>query len=456
MFKFLLIWRYFIKKRVAWIAVVAVTLLVMLVVVVLSVMSGLLKETREKNHRWCGDIVISRDSLVGFPYYQEFIDQLAESPSVYAATPIIKTFGLSDEQGSGQIFGVRLDEFCRATGFAQTLHYGGDRQELSFVVPELAESARWEEELTDEQKQRGCIISIDTSDRPLFEKLWRDGHLKMLWPISITVFGISSRGTLTGPEMGMNQRFWYVDDSSVGLVDIDRSTTYVDFDQLQKLCWMDGQDGKAPRASEIRIKLKKGVALDKGHEEVARQWRKFGELRKQKGQGKLLGDVTVQSWKEYRRSNIAPMENERTLMIIIFSMIAVVAVFIIFAIFYMIVTEKIKDLGIVRSVGGSAGDVGSIFLGFGGLVGTVGAILGTALGCLIVLNSNKIEDKLYDLFGFRLWPPDLYAIEKIPDMVYWQEAAVIAAVAVVASIAGAAIPAGRAAKLEIVEALRVE
>ena len=451
MFKLLLIWRYLIKKRVAWIAVLAVTLLVMLVLVVLSVMSGLIKEIRQKNHRWCGDVIIARDSLVGFPYYQEFIDELSDSPFVQSATPIIKTFGMTTEYGSGQIFGIRLDEFCWVTDFAQTLHYQADNKP-SFVVPELREV-----NLTQQQRQRGCIISMSAQARSSLEEMlsWYVSNYKH-WPFGITVFGISSRGTLTGPQMGMNQKFWYVNDSASGLVDIDQSAIYVDFDQLQKLCWMDGADGKAPRASEIRIKLKDGVDLEEGRAEVAGLWEQFVARRGQQGQVKLLGDVTVQSWKEYRRSNIAPMENERTLMILVFGLIGVVAVFIIFAIFYMIVTEKIKDLGIVRSVGGSSWQVSQIFLGFGGVVGIIGALLGSALGCAIVLNSNKIEDKLYDLFGFRLWPPDLYAIEKIPDMVYWPEIAIIAGVAILASIAGAALPARRAAKLVVVDTLRVD
>ena len=122
----------------------------------------------------------------------------------------------------------------------------------------------------------------------------------------------------------------------------------------------------------------------------------------------------------------------------------------------MIVTEKIKDLGIIKSVGGSSWAVCEIFLGFGALVGTVGAALGTITGAVIVINSNNIEDFLYQHFDCRLWPPEMYAIDKIPDVVNIPEAAIIAAMAIIVSTAGAAIPARRAAKLGVVEALRVE
>jgi len=191
MFKYLLIWRYFVKKRVTLIAVVAVTLLVMMVLVVLSVMSGLLNEVRHKNHRWCGDIVISRDSLVGFPYYQEFIDELAKSPLAQAATPVIRTFGMNSHRNSGQIFGVRLDEFCRVTGFAKTLRFQTGDKIPSFEVPDIVGA---NEQLIAEQKKRGCIIGARTQSRLLIEEdlVWDGNNFHMRRPIGITVFGIDS------------------------------------------------------------------------------------------------------------------------------------------------------------------------------------------------------------------------------------------------------------------------
>ena len=102
--------------------------------------------------------------------------------------------------------------------------------------------------------------------------------------------------------------------------------------------------------------------------------------------------------------------------------------------------------------GGSGWGVSQIFLGYGMLVGIVGAGVGAVAGCLIVWNSNELENWL----GIKLWDPDVYAIERIPDVVDYSQAAVIVLVAILASVAGAAIPARKAAQLEVVEALRVE
>ena len=464
MFKLLMIWRYFLQKRVALIAVAAVALVVMLVLVVLSVMSGLVEDHRQRNHDWVGDVVIHSNSLVGFPYYNEFLTELKNQDQVAAATALVKTFGLlAHLEELVELYGVEMESWCAVTNFAETLHYPAAAAGPGFVI-------QGNNLITEEQRQQGCITgiylilrcvtnSMSKRNRPLLESLGVDqkGYAEM----PVTVFGLTSRGILA-TDLGERRIFRYVNDSDTGLVEIDRTAIYVDFQQLQQLCWMDGADNYPPRTGEIRIKLKKGINLETGRAEIAAAWDKF--VRQKQGQpgANLLDNTVVQNWKQYRRSSIAPMEREKTLMIAIFGLIALVAVFIVFAIFYMIVTEKIRDLGIIKSVGGSNWSVGQIFLGYGLLVGIIGAVLGAALGCVIVWNSNEIESGINAIYtrlgwgGFHLWDPEVYAIERIPDVVNFPEAAIIALVAVLASITGAILPARRAAKLEVVETLRVE
>ena len=95
-------------------------------------------------------------------------------------------------------------------------------------------------------------------------------------------------------------------------------------------------------------------------------------------------------------------------------------------------------------------------LGYGALVGLVGAALGTTLGWNIVTHSNQIEAWLNKHYQFKLWDPEVYPIDKIPDVVDATQALIIAAIAILTAVLGAAVPARRAAKLVVVEALRVE
>jgi len=454
----LLIWRYFLKKHIAFIAIIAVMLVVMMVLVVLSIMSGLVERVRLQNHHWSGDIIISRDSMVGFPFYDEFIAQLDKNNIIEAATPTIKTFGLVNSRNPVQLLGIRIRDFCQVTNFADTLQHQPSGTIPDFTVADLTYVKDSDRRLTDRQRKHGCIPGIYTLSRDNFSRntLWYDGKLLTYLPFDITVFGINSKGVLTGSETGEYRKFWYVDDSDSGLIDVDSSTIYVDFNQLQKLCWMNGTDGKPKRAGEIRIKLSRHITLAQGYLQIKKLWMKFIDEIKMSGQDELLGDVKIETWKQYRRSHIGPMEREKSLMIVIFCLIGLVAVFIVFAIFYMIVTEKIKDLGIVKSVGGTGWGVSQIFLGYGLLVGLAGALMGIILGSSIVLHSNDIDAWLNKHFGFQLWPPDIYAIDKIPDVVDYRQAFVIALVAILASVAGAFLPARRAARLGIVETLQVD
>ncbi len=445
MYKRLLIWRYFTHKRVSIIAVLAVMLLVMTVVVVLSIMSGLLEEIRDRNHHWSGDIIITRDSLVGFAYYEELMARIGQLDTVELATPVIRTFGLVNNNQSTQIYGLRLEEFCRVTKFADTLKVAQDVP--SFQVPyyenrpDSAELAR-----------RGCIVGVMDNLAHDYSGLRTNSGLS--W--DLTVFALNSKGAVTGSDIGQSQRFWFVNASTTNLVDIDAAVFYVDFELLQHLCLMDGFDGRPPRINEIRIGLKPHANSVRALVEIHTLLKQFvGDYHEQVS-GNLLEDLRAATWKEFRRAMIAPVEKERSLMTLVFGMIGILAVFIIFAIFYMIVTEKIRDLGIIKSVGAGNGAVAGIFLGFGALVGLIGASIGALLGSLLVIYSNQIEDVLYLWFKFRLWPPDLYAIAKIPDQIEPVFVLGIVAAAVAASVAGAVFPALRAARLNIVDTLRVE
>ena len=454
MLKWLLIWRYFIKRRVGWLAVAAVCLIVMMVLVVLSVLSGLLADTRMRNHRYSGDIVLSRDSLVGFPHYEAFIEKLKQKDIVNTATPVIKTFGLI-EGSPGQLLGLRLDEFCQVTGFRQTLHFLNESTPPDFHVNGTC--YRLDQCLlkTPEQRNRGCIVGayLISGDKKELDSL-RQGFLtpQNHLPWKVTVFALNSRGRLTGSGLGERQVFWYVDDAGTGLVDIDISTMYVDFTELQKLCYMDGSDGRPSRTSEIRIKLTDDADLEMGRDKIAALWQDFVAQQPDSQSKELMTDVSVQTWPSYRRDYIAPAEKEKNLMTIIFGMLSLVSVFIIFAIFYMIVTEKIKDLGIIRSAGATSGTLRQIFLGYALLIGLLGGFLGAGLGITIVHNSNEIAAAL----GISIWDPRLYAIDRIPDVVDYTQAAIIVLAGVVSCVAGAILPARRAAKLVVIDALRVE
>ncbi len=147
---------------------------------------------------------------------------------------------------------------------------------------------------------------------------------------------------------------------------------------------------------------------------------------------------------------------ERGLLNVLLFLIIGVAGFGILAIFTMIVAEKTRDIGILKALGASNGGVMKIFLGYGLLLGVIGAALGTGLGLEFTININAIEQFLGRITGQDLFDRSIYYFDKIPTyiqpMTVWLVNAGALAIAVLASV----IPALRAALLHPVRALRYE
>jgi len=171
----------------------------------------------------------------------------------------------------------------------------------------------------------------------------------------------------------------------------------------------------------------------------------------------LMDIVRTQTWEEKQWAFISAVEKEKVLMLILFGVISVVAIFLILCIFYMIVVEKTRDIGILKSIGGSAGGVAAVFLSYGAAIGVVGSALGILLGSVFVHYINDIQNWLARLHPeLRVWKADVYSFESIPNVVKAGDVVVIGVIAVIASIIGALVPALVAARKHPVESLRYE
>ncbi|OHB83941.1 MAG: hypothetical protein A2Z38_02340 [Planctomycetes bacterium RBG_19FT_COMBO_48_8] len=445
MYKIILATRYLLKRRITYFAILAVALSVFIVIVVMTVMGGLVNEFKEKNHRFAGDCVVGTESLVGFAYYEDFVNLMEQQDFVEAVSPVIKSFALKRRRGSDQddiaeIMGIDPVRHSQATGFGDTLYYHNDDVSRTF-------------EIASDANLVGCVLGDfmllqDTNSRYLSET-----SLPRI-PYSISCFPLTARGALAqaGTDMVNTKTFYFSDQSSSGLPRVDGSVIYLPFEEAQLLC---GMAGSTKRASRLHIRFKPDVKIDIGCEKVRSLWQKFRQDKAGETQAYTTDTVTVQGWKQYRRESIAPMENEQTEMSVMFGFVGITTVFIVLVVFYMIISHKSKDIGILKSIGVSNVDIIELFSGYAFLVGILGSGIGLLAGWIFLLKINQIEDWLFQHYGFQLWDRTIYAIGDIPNQVEFKVLAIIVVSAIAACLAGALIPSLQAARQKPVETLQV-
>lgn len=168
-------------------------------------------------------------------------------------------------------------------------------------------------------------------------------------------------------------------------------------------------------------------------------------------------DFRISTWEDKRRTFLRAVWLERRIMGFILFFVILIAGFLILSILHTTVVAKTRDIGILKSIGGSVRGIMAIFLLNGLLIGMLGAGLGTLGGMLITRNINEIEALLARLTGFSLFPADIYYLDKVPidKDPFWSTLA-IAATAVTVSFLASAYPAWKASRMDPVEALRYE
>ncbi len=297
----------------------------------------------------------------------------------------------------------------------------------------------------------------------------RDSQLYLGTACRLTVLPISRDGSVS-QESPPAPWLRYIDDSKTGIHEIDSRTVYVDFDMLQSIMSMGPQervDGgfTSPRCSQVMIKLRDEFSwpravLEEKKKQVASVWEKLiaeGLIDPDPWEGRMMDHLRINTWEEMQADFISAIEKEKFLVLIMFGVISIVAVFLILCIFYMIVQEKTRDVGIIKSVGGSTEGVVAVFLVYGAAIGLVGSILGSLLGTSFVTHINDIQDILARINpAWRVWSPATYSFDKIPSQWKMSEVLWICGLSMVSAIAGAAIPALRAGRTWPVEALRYE
>ncbi len=509
------------RKRIAFFSVGAVTLCVAMLLIVMSVMGGFVDTIRARAQGLLGDLVMDGGlrGFPYYAEFLAEIRQWPEVVAATALVQTYGTLRFEDgETRPVQVWGITLEDYCRVNAFCRDLFYherypgtttlgpvqmpvyGFDPRTDVPLLPEPYESAlnTWlgdQPENVREQFARtpgsyfpgpgvyrlndssslqpaligreypGIIIGRDiVAQRTPSGEYRRFERYPRGCVAVVTMLPLTRSGAVLTGEPPPAPAFRYIDDSRTGIYEIDSKNVYVDFGVLQDTLLMtampraDGTGTAPPRCSQMQVKLRPRADLLALKDRVDEFWTEFTRrIDPQPDDYRMMSAVRVSTWEEMQADFINAIKKEKVLVVIMFSVISVVAVFLILCIFYMIVLEKTRDIGIIKSVGGSAEGVAAVFLTYGAAIGIVGAALGSAVGYAFVRQINTIQDWLARLNPeWRIWSPETYSFDKIPDAVKTSDVVLIAVAAVLASIVGAVVPALRAGRTWPVEALRYE
>lgn len=153
------------------------------------------------------------------------------------------------------------------------------------------------------------------------------------------------------------------------------------------------------------------------------------------------------TWGDQNRNLLSALALEKTVMIVVFSLIVVIAGFVVWVIMNMLVREKIKDIGIMRAMGFPKKTIMRIFLFEGMALGGIGIVIGTVLSLFILW---YVEN--FSISGIT----NIYYLTKIPVELSLKEIITIIFVNIIIIFLSSVFPAYRAGKMETMEALRHE
>lgn len=166
--------------------------------------------------------------------------------------------------------------------------------------------------------------------------------------------------------------------------------------------------------------------------------------------------VYIVDWRQRNATFFNALQVERNVMFLILTLIVVVAAFNIVSGLNMLVKDKGRDIGILRTMGASRGAIMRIFLVTGAAIGVVGTLAGFLLGLVVCLNVEEIRQFISWLTATELFSPELYYLSRLPAEMNAGETASVVIMALILSFLAPLYPSWRAARLDPVEALRYE
>jgi lipoprotein-releasing system permease protein len=411
-FEWMLALRYLrARRKEGFISVIAgfsflgILLGVATLIIVMAVMNGFRKELFNKILGLDGHVVVYKVGTDNFPDYSDVAKRLEAIPGVKHALPLIEGQVIASTPAQalgGKVRGLSEEGLRALPLISKNIHAGMldgfDRQEGIAIGVRLAQ-----------------LLRVNVGDK-------------------VTL--VSPRGAAT--PFGTAPRIKAYTIAALyemGMAEFDRSMIFMPLAEAQRF-------------------FNKGASVDvlevivENPEDVGRH------VADMKAAG--IPSMHYVDWRQRNESFFTVLEVERNMMFIILSIIVLVAAFNIISGLMMLVKDKGRDIGILRTMGASQGAVMRVFLITGASIGVIGTIGGCILGILFCWRIDEIRQFVAWLTNTRLFDAEIYYLTKLPADLNWNTTAAIVAMALVLSVLATLYPSWRASRLDPVEALRYE
>jgi len=171
---------------------------------------------------------------------------------------------------------------------------------------------------------------------------------------------------------------------------------------------------------------------------------------------KIFPDEYVYTWSDLNKSLFSALKIERNMMFIILSLIIVVAAFNIISGLTILVKNKTRDIGILKSIGVQNYSIKKIFFLVGFIIGTSATIFGVIIGTLFSIYIENIRQFLSAIFNVSLFPEEIYFLNTMPSELNIHSILLISFCSILVTIIVSIYPAAQASKLDTVKSLKYE
>ncbi len=171
---------------------------------------------------------------------------------------------------------------------------------------------------------------------------------------------------------------------------------------------------------------------------------------------KSYPDALIYTWSDMNKSLFSALKVERNVMFIILSLIIIVAAFNIISGLTILVKNKTRDIGILKSIGVTNKSIKKIFFCVGFFIGTSATLFGVIIGTLFSIYIESIRQFMSNIFGVSLFPEDIYILNSMPSEINIHSILIISICSIITTIIVSIYPASKASSLDTVKTLKYE